>query len=408
MTMTKKIFTGPRVIGALVLVAGVLAVAFLLRTPPVTVELARIDRGPLTVTVDDLGRTRVIDLYTVSAPISGELDRSPLKVGNTVLANQTVVARIKPTLPGPLDARTQAQAQANVRALEAQSAAAQAGVAQAQAAATLAEQAYQRTEQLSAREFVAAATLDTARSERDRARAALAQARDSAESARHALEAARATLIVANPGAGGGRGTVTVRSPISGEVLRVPQESERVVTAGTPLLEIGDPARLEIVAELLSSDAVKVAPGAAALIDDWGGEQALRATVRLVEPFGFTKISALGVEEQRVNVLLDFAEPRQAWQRLGHGYRATVRIEVWRSADVLRVPIGALFRSGNRWAVFSVDEGGHARLTPVEIGRINDEFGELREGLPLDARVILHPSDKVADGVRVSSERNGR
>ncbi|MGD9942350.1 MAG: efflux RND transporter periplasmic adaptor subunit [Burkholderiaceae bacterium] len=402
--MATPLLTGPRVIGALAIAAAVLAVAVMMRTPPAAATLAEVGRGAMTVTVDDLGRTRVVDLYTVSAPISGELDRSPLKVGDAVQAGRTLVARIRPALPGPLDARTQAQAQANVRALDAQLAAARAAVAQAQAQATLAERAYQRTTQLAEREYVAAATVDAARTERERSQAALTQARDAAEAAQHASAAARAALIVADSNAAG-RGAVSVLAPTSGEVLRVPQESERVVAAGTPLLDVGDPTRLEIVAELLSSDAVKVAPGAPALIDAWGGEQPLRATVRRVEPFGFTKISALGVEEQRVNVLLDFAEPREAWHRLGHGYRATVRIEIWRADDVLRVPVGALFRDGDRWAVFTIDERKRARLTPLEIGRMNETFGEVRSGLEAGARVVLHPSDKISDGVRVSDER---
>ena len=173
------------------------------------------------------------------------------------------------------------------------------------------------------------------------------------------------------------------------------------MVAGTPLVEVGDPERLEIVTDLLSADAVRVSPGADVLVEDWGGERPLKGRVRLVEPFGFTKISALGVEEQRVNVVIDFVEPREAWRRLGHGYRATVRIVISAAPNVLKVPISALFRTGREWSVFVVDSSGRARLRRVEAGRMNDAEAEVMRGLAAGDQVIVHPSDKVADGVRV-------
>ena len=198
-----------------------------------------------------------------------------------------------------------------------------------------------------------------------------------------------------------GSGAVNVTSAVPGFVLRVPQESERVVVAGTPLVEVGDPDRLEIVTDLLSADAVRVRPGASVLVDEWGGDRPLKGRVRLIEPYGFTKISALGVEEQRVNVVIDFAEPREAWRRLGHGYRATVRIVTSAAPNALKVPISALFRTGREWSVFVIDSGGRARLRRVEAGRMNDEEAEIRRGLEAGDRVVLHPSDKVQDGIRV-------
>ncbi|WBX84179.1 efflux RND transporter periplasmic adaptor subunit [Sphingosinicella microcystinivorans] len=384
--MKRKIVTGPRIIGALIVVAVLLALVFLIRAPAVEVETGVVSRGAMTVTVDDLGETRVTNLYAVSAPITGELLRVPLKPGDPVAAGATVLARVRPAEPGPLDARVLRQAEANIRA-------AAADLAGAREQEALAERELARIEPLAGRGFVAQATLDRARTARE-------QAARAAEAAAQRLEAARATLIV--PGSRAqGRGAVSVTSPVSGYVLIVPQESARVVVAGTTLVEVGDPARLEMVTDLLSADAVQVEPGAAVSIEGWGGQQALRGTVRLVEPYGFTKFSALGVEEQRVNVVIDFAEPREAWRRLGHGYRATVRITVWNAGDVARVPISALFRSGNRWMTFVVDGSGRARLTPVEIGRMNDEVAELRGGLTPGARVILHPGDRVADGIRV-------
>ena len=398
--MKRKFLTGPRIIGLLVLVALAVAILFALRTPPVNVELGEVGRGPVTVTVDDLGETRVRDLFVVSAPVTGELLRVPLKPGDRVVARSTLLGRIRPSEPAPIDARNTAQAEANVRALTAQLAAAGSRVREVEAERRLAEQEYGRVIALAPRGFVSQATVDRARTTRDRTRSALAEAQQAAEAARHSLAAARAALIVPGTSADG-RGSAAVTSPVSGYVLRVPQESERVVVAGTPLVEIGDPERLEMVTDLLSADAVRVRPGAAVSIEDWGGERPLRGRVRLVEPFGFLKISALGVEEQRVNVVIDFTDPRAAWTRLGHGYRATVRIAVWSAPDVVRVPVSALFRRGSGWSVFAVDEDGRARLTAVEIGPMNDSHAVVRRGLAPGARVVLHPGDRVADGVAV-------
>ena len=397
--MAGKLLTGPRIIGGLLLLALAAAVAFALRPTPVSVELGEVDRGSLTVTVNDLGETRVRDLYIVSAAATGDLLRVPLKPGDRVAAG-SLLARIQPADPAPIDARSSAQAEANVRSLTAQLAAAQARTSEIQAELRLAEQELARVTALAPRGFVSQASVDRVRSGRDRTRAALVESRQSAEAARHSLAAARAALIV--PGNRlRGRGSVAVTAPVSGYVLRVPQESERVIVAGTPLLEIGDPERLELVTDLLSADAVRVRPGARVTIENWGGERPLSGRVRLVEPYGFLKISALGVEEQRVNVVIDFVEPRQAWARLGHGYRATVRIETWSASDVLRVPVSALFRSGGRWSVFVIDDQGRARLRGVEIGEMNDERALVRGGLAVGTRVVLHPGDKVADGVRV-------
>jgi len=181
----------------------------------------------------------------------------------------------------------------------------------------------------------------------------------------------------------------------------------RVVVAGTPLVAVGDPAQLEMVTDLLSADAVQVKPGALVSVEDWGGERPLNGRVRLVEPFGFLKISALGVEEQRVNVVIDFADPREVWARLGHGFRATVRIAIWEARDVVLVPISALFRSGNAWQVFRI-EGGVARAVPVTIGRMNADVAQVLGGLARGDQVILHPGDKVEDGVKVQLRNSVR
>jgi HlyD family secretion protein len=325
----------------------------------------------------------------------------PLKPGDQVIPNSTVLARIQPVEPGPLDAREYAQAQAEIRSLQAQLAAARSRVSEARAEQILAEREFSRTAELAGRGFVSQANIDRAQMARDRSRAASAQASQTVQATAQSLKAAQAALLVAGSKAKGA-GAVSVTSPVAGFVLRVPQESERVVVAGTALVEVGDPEKLEIVTDLLSADAVRVRPGVDVLVEDWGGERPLKGRVRLIEPYGFTKISALGVEEQRVNVIIDFAEPRGAWQRMGHGYRATVRIVISAAENVLKVPISALFRTGRAWSVFVVDPHGRARLRRVEAGRMNDEEAEIVRGLVVGERVILHPSDKVADGVRVS------
>lgn len=397
--MTRKLFTGPRLIGAMIAVVLAIAVYVATRTPAIEVEVAEVTRGPMSTSVDDLAETRVRDLYLVSAPVAGELLRVPLKPGARVVAGETLLARIRPAAPGALDARTLAQAEANVRALDAQAGAAAAELDAAFAALDLAERQLARVAALRQKGFVAQAALDTARAERDRVRAVARSARERVTAARRSVDAARAALIVPGDG-GGGRGLVEVRAPVSGHVLTVPQESMRVVAAGTPLVTVGDPANLELVTDLLSADAVQVRPGAAVSIEDWGGARPLAGKVRLVEPYGFLKVSALGVEEQRVNVVIDFAEPATAWAQLGHGFRATVRISTWTAPDAVRVPISALFRAGNGWRLFRVRDG-RAEPAAVQVGRMSDEWAQLLGGVGPGERVILHPGDAIEPGTRV-------
>lgn len=405
--MAKKLITGPRLIIGLVALVLVVAIVVATRTPAVDVETGVVTRGPLAVTVNDLAETRVRDLYLVAAPITGELLRVPLKPGARVIAGKTVLARIQATAPGPLDARTVAQIEANISTLQAQGQAARAQVDEAQAAQLLADRQLVRVTTLHQRGFATRAAFDEARAARDRAHAAVRSAIEAERAARESVRAARAGLITPDM-AGKGRGVVDVRSPVSGYVMTVPQESERPVAAGTPLVAVGDPERMEMVTDLLSFDAVQVRPGAAVSIEDWGGERPLRGRVRLVEPYGFLKTSALGVEEQRVNVVIDFTESRAAWARLGHGFRATVRIETWSAPDVTRVPTSALFRSGTDWQVFRVDADERARAATVRLGRMNDQWAQVVRGLTPGTRVILHPGDKVAEGVRVRARAAGQ
>lgn len=399
--MKKGLFTGPRILLALFVLVLAAGITFALRKPAVPVDIGQVARGAMIATVDDLGETRVRDLYIVSAPVTGELLRVPVKPGTPVVPHATVLASIQPMEPAPLDARAYSQAQADVRQLEDRLSADRSRVTELQAQLSFSERDFARVDSLAARGFVPKASLDRARAARDRDRAALNMATRAADATGHNLESAKAALLVSGT-TKKGSGAVSVTSPVRGYVLRVPQESERALVAGTPLVEIGDPTQLEMVTDLLSSDAVRVRAGAPVLIEDWGGERPLKGRVRLVEPYAFTKVSALGVEEQRVNVVIDFTEPLAAIRQLGHGYRATVRIVTWSASQVLKVPISALFRAEGDWSVFTVNADNRARLRKVAIGHMNDQEVEVLGGLTVGEKVLLHPSDKVRDGVKVA------
>lgn len=381
--------------------AGIAAGAWALWPKPVPVDTAVIESGALEVTVEDDGVTRVRDIYTVSAPISGKMLRSPQKVGDPVTAESTVVAVLQPTDPQFLDIRTQRISQAAVEAAEAAVDLAEAQVTQAKSQLIFAQGDMRRATELAARQTIAERTLDKARLDSATAEAALASATATLEVRRQELESARARLM--QPGQTSTDGTlccIRVRAPISGRVLRLLAESEQVVQAGAPLVELGDPANLELTVDLLSRDAVRVATGAAARIENWGGEP-LNARVRRIEPAGFTKVSALGIEEQRVKVVLNFTDPPDRWQRLGHGFRVIVRITVWKEDKVPLVPLSSLFRSGDAWAVFKVVDG-RAKRQSVEIAERNLHHARIVAGLYEGEKVILHPSDRVVDNVRVA------
>jgi len=389
---------------ALLLAAGLalaLVAWWLLRPPPVAVELGEVTRGPLELTVDEEGETRVRQRFVVAAPATGRLLRIELDEGDALEAGE-IVARI---VPAPLDPRDRAAAEARLEAAEAAKQGAAARAALASAALVQAERDLARAERLREAGALSDGALEQAHLARTRAQREREAARFVVSAADHEVEAARAVLMAARtarpalseedcltPGT-----CIEVRAPVAGRVLRVQEESERIVPAGAPLVEVGDPAAIEIVVDVLSADAVKIEPGADLWVEDWGGDTPLRATVRRVEPAGFTKISALGVEEQRVNVIADFEAPPDG---LGDGYRIEARIVVWRGADVLRVPSSALFRRGEGWAVFGV-EGGVAHRREVEIGVRGPFAAEVEAGLAEGEQVVLHPSDRLADGVRV-------
>ena len=379
----------------LVLVAALLTWAAWPR--PLLVDLARIERETLTVNVRDEARTRVRDIYTVSAPVAGRLLRVKSDAGDPVAAGEAI-ASILPSDPAFLDARSQSEARAALASAQAALSFANAEVQRAEAQLEFARTENDRINALFERGTVSQGALDRARLELRTAQAALATARANVRVRSAEVEAARARLI--EPGAGEAiDGVMTINSPVNGRVLRLIQESETVTLPGAPLLEIGDPTDLEVVAELLSSDAVQVREGAPALIEAWGGEP-LRAQVQRVEPFGFLKISALGVEEQRVNVILDFLDPPERWSSLGHGFRVEAAITVWEGEDVATIPTAAMFRTADGWAAFIVSEG-RARLTPLQIGPSNGVRAQVLSGVEPGQSVVLYPGERIEDGSTV-------
>jgi HlyD family secretion protein len=380
----------------------VAVIGFLLWPEAVPVDTARVARTDLAVTVSGEGETRVRDMYMVSAPIPGRVLRIDSEVGDPVVAGETVVARIEPSDPVFLDARSRGQAQAAVRAAEAAKRLAEAAVTRAQAELEFSRSELDRAETLAERNTISARALERAQIDTRTSQAVLAEAEAALRVRTFELENARAMLIVPNGNSVGTQGEccVLLRAPVDGNVMQILHESEGVVVAGTPLAEIGDPKDLEIVVDLLSQDAVRIREGAPAAIEEWGGETALNALVQRVEPFAFTKVSALGIDEQRVNVILELADPPEIWRALGHGYRVEARIELWRDGAALAVPVSALFRNNGEWSVFVVEED-RAALRSVSVGRRNTLAAQVLDGLGEGETVVLHPGDRVRDGVTV-------
>ncbi|MEZ5650527.1 MAG: HlyD family efflux transporter periplasmic adaptor subunit [Burkholderiaceae bacterium] len=389
-----------RIILVMLVVAIVAALAWAMREPPQAVDLAEVGRGELLVTVDEEGRTRVRDLYTVTSPIAGHLDRVALEEGDPVIGGTSVIASIEPLAPPFLDARTRQERIAAVDAARAQVALAKVEHQRAQTALALARSELTRTRELADRQLVSASTLERAESEVAVQRALVESAIAGIRVSEARLASSQATLTQpgeTDPPSPAADCCIRVIAPADGVVLTVFVRSAQPVIQGAKVAEIGDPRRLEMVVELLSADAARVRPGAPVQIVDWGGPQTLHGTVARIEPAGFTKVSALGIEEQRVNVIVELPDPPA---NLGHGYRALARIELERHADVLRVPIGALFRVAGQWTVFVASDGiAHARQ--VELGAMNDRLAQVTAGLDDGMRVVLYPSDLIADGVAI-------
>jgi HlyD family secretion protein len=384
-------------IAALVLLAA--AVVWALRPAPVPVETAVVARAPLTARVVAEGRVRVKDVYLVAAPVDGDLDRIAVEPGDEVQPG-AVAARIWPVTPRPLDARSRAEAEATVAAARATVARAEATQKEAAGALVHADSQLNTTRELVRGSAAAKNDLEHAEHEVQIRREALDAARAAVQAARADLQ--RAEAVVATGMARPSRAATVVAAPVSGRVLRLLRESAGPVAAGTPLLEIGNTADLEVTADLLTVDAMSVRPGAAAEIRDWGGAGAIPARVRRVDPAAFTKVSALGLEEQRVRAVLDLVGPPPGG--MGHDFRVTAAIDTWHGEDVIAVPSTALFRTGDAWAVFVVQDG-RAALTVVTPGPSDGTRTAIERGLEAGQAIVIQPSDLITDGARVAEIR---
>lgn len=383
-----------------VVAVAIAAIVWALRPRPIAVETVAVTRGPVTAAVTGEGRTRVRDLFVVSAPVDGQLQRISLQPGDPVGAG-TVIAQIQPIAPRPLDARSRAEARAQV---EVARAAVERAIATDQEAAVAVEHAdneLARSQKLAQSGAVPRAEAEHAGHESGIRRHAKTAADAAVREARAELIRAQAAVV---PTTGPGDAAVSITAPASGRVLRVLRESAGPVAAGTPLIEIGDVTGLEIRADLLSSDAASVRDGAAATVTSWGGPNPLAARVRRIEPAAFTKISALGLEEQRVHIVLDFVDPLPPG--LGHDYRVDLAIVTWSGTSVLRVPSRSLFRVGDRWAVFAIRDG-RARQVFVDLGETDGTLTVVSRGLGEGDLVIAQPTDAVVDGadVRMLAQR---
>jgi HlyD family secretion protein len=372
---------------------------------PITVETAPVTRGALVVSVDEAGRARVRDRYVVGAPLAGELARIELHPGDA-LATGAVLARIVPASSPLLDTRSHDEATARVGSASAALASAQAGVVRAELASKHAEEDLEKARKLAAAGAAPGDTVEHAELEARLRASELVSARFAAQVAGYEVKIANAVLARGDAPAKGGAGDQArdrfeITAPIGGRVLRVLQESAGVVAPGTPLVEIGDPARLEIVVDVLSADAARVREGARATLESWGGAP-LAAKVRLVEPSAFTRISALGVEEQRVHLVLDLLDARERWTTLGDSYRVEAKIVVEERKDALLVPAGAIFRRGDEWAVFVLSQG-RTRLRTIKTGARNARVVEVVAGLTEGEQVVVHPSERVEEGARAKA-----
>ncbi len=382
------------------IVSGLAYFAF--RTDPVPVDLYRIASGPMRVTIDVDGRTRIRDLYEIAAPIAGVAQRSPVKVGDKVIKGETVVAVVEPIAPSLLDARSRLQANAAINEATAALHVAETDLTRLLQERAHAQTHFDRTSILLDRGVATMTQMEDAAQSLTIAKSAVDAAQARIVMARSALDSALAAAIEpggdAEPSADGC--CVPLAAPVDGIVLAIEAISARPVAAGAPLVTIGNPADLEIVADLLSSDAVRLQVGAMADVERWGGDTTLQARLTRIEPKARTTISALGIEEQRVDALFDLTSPSQDRSALGDGFSVYLRIVEWQGEDVLQVPLSATFRNGEIWSVFVLHED-RVRLQPVTLGKRNTQFAEVTDGLTEGDMIVTHPSDDLADGVSV-------
>lgn len=385
-------------------VAGLVMMA--LQERPVEVETGTVARGPLTVYVSEEGKTRIRNRYVVAAPVGGSMQRVTLKPGDTVKMGETVLTRIEPGLSPLLDVRAKTEAQARVNGATAGRSRAQEALEMSRTSLKYAQTNLDRIQGTASSGILSASDRDNFQREVDLKSREVRSAEFALQVAEYELEQSKAALLqLENPGGGA---MMELKAPVNGVVLRVQQESATIVAPGTAILEIGDPSDLEIEAEILSRDAVAIKPGAVVTVEQWGGEP-VEARVRRVEPAAFTKVSALGVEEQRVLVLSDFSAQTPALKALGDRFRVEVRVAVWHSDDVLLVPSGALFREGSEWKTFLHDKDQKkARSTTVKAGHTDGRMTEVIEGLKAADEVLMHPPDNVKDGTQVVKREEPR
>jgi HlyD family secretion protein len=385
------------------LLGGLAYVAF--REDPVPVDLIEVISAPMQVTIDADGKTRIRDLFEVAAPIAGTALRAPVAVGDPVVAGETVVARVEPATPTLLDARSRAQAEAAVAEAEAALEVARTDLTRAEEEEVFARMQFERTQTLVERGVSTITQLETATQVLAVAEAAVASARSRIAMAEGTRDRAQAALVGPEGGAGDAACCVDLTAPAGGVVLSIATISEHPVQAGAPLVTVGDPTELEIVADLLSSDAVRIAPGTRAIVERWGGPDPLEAVLTRIEPAAETRVSALGIEEQRVDVIFDIVTPAEDRPGLGHGFSVFLRVVEWEEESVLQVPLGALFRRGDGWAVYVVADAV-VEERAVTLGRRGARMAQVLEGLEAGERIVTHPSEAVADGVTVVDRRD--
>lgn len=372
---------------------------------PIEVDIVIVERGELVVTIDEDGKTRIKDRYVVSTPVGGRLMRIKHRPGDPVEEGTTVLASILPSNPTILDARSLAEIDAKVKASEAAVSRTSVRIQYCEAQLELSRKQFDRFSKLFQQSSISKSEFDSAKADLTMKTEDARASKFDRDIANFELDLARAAQVQINADPDQEQ-QFTIMTPVAGRVLRVFKESSTVVLPGTELLEIGDPRDLEVEVDVLSTDAVRISPGNRVWLEHWGGDHALHGTVRRIEPAAYTRISALGVEEQRVNIMVDFNEPSDQISRLGDGFRVEAKIVIWERKDVLLVPASALFRSGNQWAVFVVSDNT-AKLTTIEIGRRNESDAEVIRGLSPDQQVVIHPGDQLVDGAKVVQRPSG-
>lgn len=369
---------------------------------PILVETTKVSRKQLQVVIEEEGKTRLKDRYQISAPLTGTLNRSDWDVGDQLQAGQKLY-EITPLKSVLLDPRRKADAKNRVAAAKAALRTAKAKVIADTASSEYALSEYKRIKQVFDKKLISRSELERAETEKRRANANLESSHFSTESARYSLaETKNALKHFAAKGEEKTGEKVIIHSPVTGQVIAIYQQSESTVDAGQILMDVGNAKALEVEVEVLSADAIKIQSGMLVKFNRWGGEQALNGRVRIIEPVGFTKVSALGVEEQRVRVIVDITSPAEQWLRLGDGYRVDTQFILWQGQDILQIPENALFRQGENWAVFVVNKGDYAELRKVKLGKRSGLYAQIIKGLDEDESIIIYPDEKIKGSSKIA------